>query len=81
LTPCLIEGRLEDVQVLRPEPSAEVSGGGRVGNPPRSQEIEIGFVLPPDFEVFETPSVTEGVVGQAEHVIRLVVRRMDLEQT
>lgn len=76
----VIEGVLQRVQIFRPEPPAEVSGRGRVGNPLRSQQVQIGFVLPPDFEVFQTLTVTQSIVGQAENVIRLVVRQIGLEQ-
>jgi len=62
------------------EAAAEVARRGRIGNPLGAQQIEIGLVLPPQFEVLERAPRAERVVGQVEHVVALVIRQMHLEQ-
>ena len=66
--------------MLRLEPPAEVAGGGRVGNPLGAEQVEIGLVLPPQFEIFQARASAQRVVGQVEHVVRLVIRQMHFEQ-
>jgi hypothetical protein len=62
------------------EAATEVAGRSRVGNPLGPEQVQIGLVLPPQFEVLQTRSGTQRVVRQAEHMIRLLIRKIELEE-
>ena len=62
------------------ESSAEVAGGGGVGNAARPQGIEEGVIVAAPFDVLKARAVAQGVVGDVEDVIGLVIREMNLEQ-
>ncbi len=80
LKPCRVERLLQGDQVLRLEPAAEIAGRGGIGRTLGPQQVQIGFVLPPQFEVFQASAAAQCVVGQVEHVIRFVIGQMHLEQ-
>jgi hypothetical protein len=61
------------------QPGSTPRGGG-VGDSRRPQQVEIGLVLPPQFEVIQAALVAQHVVGQVQHVVRLLIRPIDLEQ-
>ena len=62
------------------EAAAEVAGGGRVGNPLGAQGVEEDLVVASQFDVFQPSAVAQGVVGQVQHVIRLVIGHVDFQQ-
>ncbi len=76
----LVEHFLQEVDVGRGEPPAEVAGRGRIGNPPRAERIEVNLVGAAQFEMFEARPAGQQVVGDVQHVIRLVVRQVELQQ-
>jgi len=65
----------------RVEPAAEVAGRRRIGHPRRAQGVEIDLVVAKRLQVLQAVAAAQDVVGDVQHVIRLVVRQMDLEQT
>ena len=81
LLPHVVEGRLQVVagpaRSKRRQKSPAVVGSGIRW---RAKQVEIGLVLPPQFEIFQAGAAAQRVVGQVEHVVRLVIRQMDLEQ-
>ena len=46
----------------------------------RAQGVEEDFVVAAQFDVFQPRAVAQGVVGQVQHVIRLVIGQMDFQQ-
>ena len=75
-----VEGCLQGGEVFARKTPAEVACRGGIGNSLGAQEIQIGFVLPPQLEVFQALRSAQPVVGQVQDVVRLVVRQMHLEQ-
>jgi hypothetical protein len=75
-----VEGRLQRIERDAVKSAAEVAGRGGIGNPLGPEQVQISLVLPPQFEVLETGSRAQTVVGQAEHVIRFVIRQIELEE-
>ncbi len=67
-------------RMLARKPPTEVTGRGRVRNPLGAEQVEIGLILAAKLQVFQTRSLAERVVRQARHVIRLVIRQINLEQ-
>jgi hypothetical protein len=76
----VVEDVLQGVDVGRREAAAEVAGRGRVGDAAGAQGVEKHFVVAAELDVLQTGALTQGVVGDIEHMIRLVKRQMDLEQ-
>ena len=62
------------------EAAAEVAGGGRIGDAAGAQGVEEDLVVAAQFEVLQAGAVAQGVVGEVEDVIGLVVGQVDLEQ-
>jgi hypothetical protein len=77
---CLIDGVLESVDVRLSESSAEVASGGGIGDAACSENIEEGFIVATEFDVLKASAVAEGVVGDVENVIGLVIREMDFQE-
>jgi len=76
----LVDRLQEAADVRLAEAAAEIAGRGRVGDALRAQGVEEDLVVATQFDVFQAGAVAQGVVGQVEHVIRLVVRTMDFQQ-
>jgi hypothetical protein len=76
----LVGGLHQTADVRLAEAAAEIAGRGRVGDSLRAQSVEKDLVVATQLDVFQACAVAEGVVGQVEHVIRLVVRAMDLQE-
>src|SRR5204863_9757662 len=76
----LVEGILQNVDGPLGETAAEVPGGGRIGDALGTQSVEVVDVIAAEFEILQAIGVAQGVVGDVEDMIRLVVRQMDLEQ-
>ena len=62
------------------ESTTEISRGGWIGDPLRTQRVEIGFVVAFQLKIFQTPPVTQRVVGDVEHVIGFVIGEMEMQQ-
>ena len=45
-----------------------------------AQGIEVGFITPQQFQVFQAGSAGQQVVGDVEHVVGIVVGQMNLQQ-
>ena len=76
----VVEDVEQRVDVLGLEAAAEVAGRGRVGNAAGAEGVEEDFVVAAQFDVLQAGAVAQGVVGEVEHVIGLVVGQVDLEQ-
>jgi hypothetical protein len=70
--------QIEDIALGKT--AGEVSARRWVRNALRSQPVEEGLVVAPQFDVLETHSFEHRVVGKVEHVIALVVGQVALEQ-
>ena len=64
----------------RREAAAEVAGGGGVGDAAGAQGVEEDLVVAAQFDVLEAGAVAQGVVGDVEDVVGLVVGQVELEQ-
>jgi hypothetical protein len=62
------------------EPPAEVPRGGRVRNRLRTERVQEDFVVAAELDVLQAGRVAQRVQRQVEHVVRLVVGDMHLEQ-
>src|SRR5262249_61459986 len=62
------------------EAAVEVAGGGWVGDPAGAQGIEEDLIGAAEFEVLQAGAVTQGVVGEGEDVVGLVVGEVEREQ-
>jgi hypothetical protein len=71
---------LEKVDMRRRKTSAKVACGGRVRNASSAERIEEMDVLAAEFDVLQAIAVAQGIVGEIEYVIRLMIREMNLEQ-
>jgi hypothetical protein len=80
LDPGLIEDVLEGLDVVGREPPAEVARGGGVGDAVGAEGVEEDDVVAPQLDVVEAGAVAEGVVGEVEDVVTLVVREVVFEQ-
>jgi hypothetical protein len=80
LQPGLIEDILKDLDVVGGEAAAEVAGGGGVGDAVGAQGVEEDDVVASQLDVVETGAVAQGVVGEVEDVITLVIREVILQQ-
>ena len=77
LEPGLIEDVLEGLDVVGGEASAEVAGGGGVGDAVGPEGVEEDDVVASQLDVVEAGAVAEGVVGEVQDVIGLVVGEVD----
>ena len=80
LTPGLIEDVLEGLDVVGGEAAAEVAGGGGVGDAVGAEGVEEDDVVASQFDVVEAGAVAQGVVGEVQDVVGLVVGEVELEQ-
>ena len=62
------------------EAAAEVAGGSRVGDAAGAEGVEEVLVVAAEFHVLQAGAVTEGVVGDVEDVVGLVVGQVHLEE-
>ena len=80
LDPRPIEDVLEGLDVVGGEAAAEVAGGGGVGDAVGAEGVEEDGVVAPQLDVVEAGAIAEGVVGEVQDVVTLVVREVVLEQ-
>ena len=78
--PDLVADVDQRVHVGGPKTAAEIAGRGRIGNAAGTEGIEIDFILAAQFQILQTGAIAQGVIGQVEHVIRLVIGQMNFEQ-
>ncbi len=57
-----------------------VAGGGRIGNASGPQGVEVRLVAAQQFQMLQTRSAGQQVVGDVQHVVGVVVGQMDLQQ-
>ena len=76
----LMHGVLQPADRRLVEAAAEVAGGGRVRNAAGAQGVEEDLVVAAEFQVLQTRAVAQGVVGEGQDVVGLVVGEMELEQ-
>jgi hypothetical protein len=69
---------LEDIGLFKA--TGEVSTGGRVGNALGAQTIEEGLIIASQFNILQPHSIQQRVVGQIQHMIALMVRKVLLKQ-
>ena len=62
------------------KPAAEVAGRCRIRDPTGSESIELALVVPQNLQVLQPCPAHQQVVGDVQHVVRLVVRQVDLQQ-
>jgi hypothetical protein len=62
------------------EAAAEVAGGGRIGDALGAQGVEEDLIGAAEFEVLQAGAVGQGVVGEGQDVVGLVVGQVELEQ-
>jgi hypothetical protein len=77
--PRLIEDILKGLDILDGDASAEVSGSGGVGNAVGTERVEEDDFVASQFDIVEARASTEGVVGEVENVITLVIRQVILQ--
>ena len=80
LDPGLIEDILEGLDVVGGEAAAEVARGGGVGDAVGAEGVEEDNVVASQLDVVETGAVAQGVVGEVEDVVGLVVGEVEFEQ-
>ena len=80
LQPRLVDHIQQRAHLVGLEAPTEVAGGGGIGNPPGVHRLQISFILTPQFEIFQAGAVTQGVQGEVQYVVALVVRQMDLQE-
>ena len=82
--PGLLADVVEDVQervdICRLEAPAKIAGGGRIGDAAGAEGVKENLVVAAQLDVLQTGAVAQGVVGEVENVIRLVIRQVNLEQ-
>ena len=77
--PSVVDGCHQRADVSLGKAAAEVAGRGGVGNPLGAQRVEEDLVVAPQFDVFQPNAVAHRVVGQIQHVIRLVIGAVDFQ--
>ena len=75
----LIKQVLQKVDVGNREASAEVAGGGRIGDALRPQRVEIIDIIAAQFQVLQAIAVTQGVESEVQHMIGLAIGQAELE--
>ena len=78
--PGLVEDLHEPLDVGLGEASAEVAGGGGVGDACGPEGVEVDLVIAADFEVLDAAAAGQEVVGDVEDVVALEVGQVPLEQ-
>jgi hypothetical protein len=75
-----VEGVLQGANGGDVEAAAEVAGGGGIGEAAGAQRVEEGLVVPAQLDVPQAGAFAQGVVGEVEDVIGLVVGQVELEE-
>src|SRR6266566_2723544 len=80
LEPRFVDRLLQQKNAPRVESPAKVAGRRGIGNPPRAQGVEIDLVGAQEFQMFQARAAGQCIVGDVEHMIRLVVGHVELQQ-
>ena len=78
--PRRMDGCKERLDVRRAKPPAEVPRRRRIRDALCPQRIQIDLVVAQQLQIFQALATCKQVVRDVQHVIRLVVRKMDLQQ-
>ena len=70
--------QIEDIVLLKA--TGEVPAGGRVRNALGAQTIEEGLIIAPQFNILQPHSLQQRVVGQIQHMVALMIRKVLLKQ-
>ena len=62
------------------ETATEIPRRGRVGDQVGAQSVHVGRVVAPDLDVLQPRTAAQGIVGQIQHVVRLVIGQVHLQQ-
>jgi hypothetical protein len=76
----VIEDILKKIDVLDAKAPAEISRRGWVGDAVCAESIEENSVVAAQFNVLQAIAVAQGIDGNIEHVIGLMVGQVDLQQ-
>ena len=70
--------QIEDIALLKA--TGEVPAGGWIRNALGAQTIEEGLIIAPQLNVLQPHSVQKRVVGQIQHMVALMIRKVLLKQ-
>ena len=62
------------------EAATEVAGRGGIGDSPGIDGIQVHFIVAAQFEIFQAGRVAQGVEGEVQHVIALMIGQVNLQQ-
>ena len=74
-----IDGVHQPVNSGRCETSTEVTSGRRIRDSFGTQQVQVCFVISPQFDMLETGASREEIEGNVEHMIGLSIRQVDFE--
>jgi hypothetical protein len=77
--PRRIDRRLQGLDRRRVEAPTKIAGRGRVGNALRPERVQVHLILPALLDILQARPAAEHVVRDPEHVIRFVIRQVDLQ--
>jgi hypothetical protein len=77
--PGIIVDILEAVDLFGTEASTIIAGGGGIGSALGAEGVEKRGVVAAQFHVLETSAVAQGVDGEVENVIGIVIGELNLE--
>ena len=80
LHPHVVDRAHQILDVAFIEAPTEVAGRRGVGDALRPERVQVHFVVAPQLDVFQAGSAGQEVVGDVEHVVRLMVRQMALQK-
>ena len=69
---------VDDIVLLKA--TGEVPAGGRVRNALGARPVEEGLIIAPQFDILQPHSVEQRVVGQIQHMVALMIRKVLLKQ-
>ena len=75
-----IDNAHERVNVLGLKPPEEIAGGSGIGDTLRPQGVEIVFIVAEQFQVLQAGPAGQNVIGETEHMVRLMVGEVTFEQ-
>src|SRR5205085_5354984 len=76
----IVEDVLQDADAGPVKASTEIPCRGRIRDTACAQGIEEDLVVAENFQIFDTSAATQRQIGQGEHVVRFMVREVDLQQ-
>ena len=78
--PCRVEDFHQADDVAEAEAAAEVAGRSRIGDAAGTQGVHVRLVAAQQFQVFQTRAARQKIVGDVQHVVRLVVGEVHPKQ-